>query len=59
MAAEKEIKDLKKSSISNINNIAAETSSEIIKQIINIEVNKSNVSAIVDDVVKRKVVKYI
>jgi F-type H+-transporting ATPase subunit b len=59
MAAEKEIKDLKKSSISNINNIAAETSAEIIKQIINIEVNKSSVSAIVNDVVKRKVVKYI
>jgi F-type H+-transporting ATPase subunit b len=59
MAAEKEIKDLKKSSISNINNIAAETSVEIIKQIINIEVNKSSISAIVDDVVKRKVVKYI
>ena len=59
MAAEKEIKDLKKSSISNINNIAAETSVEIIKQIINIEVNKSSVSVIVDDVVKRKVVKYI
>ena len=59
MATEKEIKDLKKSSISNINNIAAETSAEIIKQIINIEVNKSSVSAIVDDVVKRKVVKYI
>ena len=59
MAAKKEIKDLKKSSIANINNIAAETSAEIIKQIINIEVNKSSVSAIVDDVVKRKVVKYI
>jgi len=59
LAAGKEIKDLKKSSISNINNIAAETSAEIIKQIINIEVNKSSVSAIVDDVVKRKVVKYI
>ena len=59
ITAEKEIKDLKKSSISNINNIAAETSAEIIKQIINIEVNKSSVSAIVDEVVKRKVVKYI
>ena len=59
MAAEKEIKDLKKSSISNINNIAAETSGEIIKKIINIEVNKSIVSSSGDDVVKRKVVKYI
>ena len=47
-AAEKEIKDLKKSSISNINNIATETSAEVIKQIINTEVNKSSVSAIVD-----------
>ena len=59
MATEKEINDLKKSSISNINNIAVETSAEIIKQMINIEVNQSSVSAIVDDVVKRKVVKYI
>ena len=59
MTAKKEIKDLKKSSISNISNIATDTSAEIIKQIINIEVNKSSVSAIVDDVVKRKVVKYI
>ena len=59
VAAEKEIRDLKKSSISNISNIAAETSSEVIKQIINIEVNKSSVAAIVDDVAKRKMVKYI
>ena len=59
MAAEKEIKDLKKTSISNISNIAAETSSEIIKQIINIEVNRSSVSAIVDDVTKREIEKHI
>ena len=59
MIAEKEIKELKKSSISNISNIAAETSSEVIKQIFNIEVNKSSVAAIVDDVAKRKMVKYI
>ena len=58
-ATEKEIKDLKKTSISNINNIATETSVEVIKQIINIEVNRSSVSAIVGDVVKRKMVKYI
>ena len=59
IAAEKEIKDLKKSSISSINNIAAETSAEIIKQIVNIEVNKSSVSAIVDDVTKREIEKHI
>jgi len=59
ISAEKEIKELKKSSISNISNIAAETSAEVIKQIVNIEVNKSSVAAVVDDVAKRKMVKYI
>jgi len=56
---EKEIKDLKKSSISNINNIAAETSAEVIKQIIDTEVNRSNVSAVVEDIVKREIEKHI
>ena len=59
LTTEKEIKNLKKSSISNISNIATKTSAEIIKQIINIEVNNSSVTAIVDDVAKRKMVKYI
>ena len=59
MEAEKEIRNLKKASISNISNIAAETSVEVIKQIINIEVNKSSVAAIVDDIAKRKMVKSI
>ena len=59
VTAEKEIKDLKKSSILNISNIAAETSAEVIKQIINIEINKSSVSAIVDDVTKKEVEKRI
>ena len=59
VAAEKEIKDLKKYSILNISNIAAETSAEVIKQIINIEVNKSSASAIVNDLVKRKLEKHI
>ena len=59
MAAEKEIKDLKKSSISNISKIAADTSTEIIKQIINTEMNKSSASAIVNDIVKRKIEKHI
>ena len=59
VAAEKEIKDLKKLSISTISNIATETSAEIIKQIINIEVNKSSISAIVDDATKKEMKKYI
>jgi F-type H+-transporting ATPase subunit b len=56
---EKEIKDLKKTSTSNIADIAAETSAEIIRQIINTEVNKSNVSAIVNEMAKREIKKHI
>jgi len=59
ITAEKEIKDLKKSSLSNISQIAAETSAEIVKKIIDTEVNKSNVSAIVDELIKRKIEKHI
>ena len=55
---EKEIKDLKKSSLSNINKIAVETSADIITQIMDINVNKSNVSAIVNDIAKRKMEKH-
>ena len=57
-SVEKEIKDLKKSSLSNISNIAVQTSTEVIKQIIDTEVNKSNVSAIVEDIIKRKIEKH-
>ena len=59
MAIEKEIKILKKSSISNINKIAVETTSEVVKQIVGTEVNASNVSAIVEDITKRKIEKYL
>tara|TARA_B100000686_G_scaffold251913_1_gene262496 strand:- start:3601 stop:4179 length:579 start_codon:yes stop_codon:yes gene_type:complete len=52
-AAEKEIKNLKESSISSINKIAAETSEEVIRHIIDVEVNKSNVSAVVNDITKK------
>ena len=59
VAAEREIKDLKKTSTSNVADIAAETSAEIIRQIINTEVNKSNVSAIVNEITKKKIEKHI
>ena len=58
-AVEKEIRDLKKTSILNISKIATETSAEIIKHIIDTEVNKSNVSAVVNNIAKRKVEKLI
>tara|TARA_B100000029_G_C17493651_1_gene930030 strand:+ start:243 stop:821 length:579 start_codon:yes stop_codon:yes gene_type:complete len=59
LKAEIEIKALKESSVSSINNIASETSAEIIKKIINVDVNKSNVSAIVSDITKREVKKHL
>ena len=58
-AVEKEIRNLKETSALNISKIAAETSAEIIKHIIDTEVNKSNVSAVVNDITKRKVEKLI
>ena len=52
---ENEIKNLKKTSISNINKIAVEVSKELVKQMIGSEINMSNVSAIVEDISKRKI----
>ena len=51
---EKEIKTLKLSSIKHINKIAVEISSEIVRKIMGTEVNTSNISAIVDDISKKK-----
>jgi len=59
IAAEKEIKILRKSSISDINNIASEIASHAIKELINSDINKSNVSAIINDITKRKLEKNI
>ena len=56
-SVEKEIKSLKKSSISSINKIAAEVSSEVIKQLVGTSINMSNVSAIVEDISKKEVEK--
>ena len=56
---EKEIKNLKKSSISNINKIAVEVSFEMIRQMIGTEMNMSKVSAIVEDISKNKIEKYL
>ena len=56
---EKEIKDLKKTSLSNISKIASETSAELMRKIINTEVNKSSVSAVVDTITKKNMEKHI
>ena len=51
--AEKEILDLKNKSPEKIRKIAVETSSDLIKQLIGVEVNNSSISAIVEDVSRK------
>ena len=51
--AELEIKDLKKKSPEKIIKIAIETSNDLIKQLIGVEVNNSSISAIVEDLSKK------
>jgi F-type H+-transporting ATPase subunit b len=57
--AEKEIKTIKLSSIKDINKISIEISSEIVKKMVGTEVNASSVSAIVEDISKKEIIKYI
>ena len=56
--AEQEIKELQKGAADKINKIAIETSSELIQKLIGAEVNKSSISAIVDDLSRRSGDKY-
>ena len=57
--AEKEIKNLKLSSVQDINKIAIESSSEIIKKVLGTEINASSVSAIVESLSKKEIQKHI
>ena len=59
LTVEKEIKDTKRNSISKIGKIAAETSAEMVKKLIDAEINKSNVSAIVEEIIKKRMDKHI
>ena len=52
--AEKEIEVVKKSAPEKINKIAIEASSELVKKLIGAEINNSSISAIVDDLSKKK-----
>ena len=51
--AEIEISELVSNAPEKINKIAAETSSDLVKQLIGIEVNNSSISAIVEDISKK------
>ena len=52
-SAENEILKLKHNSTEKINKIAIETSADLIRQIVGVEVNNSNISAIVEDISKK------
>ena len=56
--AEAEIQELKDKAPEKINKIAVETSSDLIQQLIGAEINNSSISAIVDDLSKKKMDKY-
>lgn len=56
---ENDILDFKKKSIENIEKISIEISSEITQKVLNAGVNLSSVSAIVKDISKKKIGKYL
>ena len=51
---EKEIKNFKQKSLESISKISKEISSEVIKKVLNTEINESNLSAIVEEVSKKR-----
>ncbi len=57
-SAEKEISDLRNNSKEKIHKIAIETSSDLVKQLIDAEINNSSISAIVEDLSKKNKDKY-
>ena len=54
VSAEEEIKALNTSSIENIKQIATETSSNLIKQLIGEEISRDNISSIVNEIAKKR-----
>ena len=57
ISAEEEIKALNTSSIENIKQIATETSSNLIKQLIGEEISRDNISSIVNEIALKKKVR--
>ena len=58
VSAEKEIIDLEKNAPEKINKISIETSSNLVKYLIGEEINSSSISAIAEDLSKKKMSKY-
>ena len=57
--AQKEILDLKKNSINSINNISQEISSDIIEKMSGDKLNESSIQAVVEEVSKKSIGKYL
>ena len=57
--AQKEILELKKSSLNSINNISQEISSNIIEKMLGDKLNESSVKAVVEEVSKKNIGKYL
>ena len=55
---EVEIKELRNKAPERINKIAIETSADLLQQLIGVDVNNSSISAIVDDLSKKKINRY-
>ena len=55
---ETEIQELKNKAPERINKIAVETSTDLLQQLIGADVNSSSISAIVDDLSRKKMAKY-
>ena len=56
--AESEIQEFRDKAPEKINRIAIETSTDLLQQLINTEVNSSSISAIVDDLSRKKMSEY-
>ena len=56
--SEEEIEELKRTAPEKINKIAIETASDLVKKLIGAEINKSSISAIVNDLSKKNGDKY-
>ena len=55
---EVEIQELRDKAPERINKIAVETSADLLQQLIGVDVNSSSISAIVDDLSRKKMAKY-
>ena len=57
--AQKEILEIKKNSISSINNISQEIASNLIEKISGDKLNESSTRAVIEDITKKNIGKYL